>query len=136
MASTQRRLTLTLGAYVFAVGLVLHTGDHLRRGTDVITDHVLVGGYIVAAVSVVTIGLILADHRLASITAAVGGFAVAVGVSAAHLLPTWSAFSDSLPDQGLDAFTWFAVLVEIGGALLVGALGLRELIRSPVEEAA
>jgi hypothetical protein len=44
-----------------------------------------------------------------------------------HLPPYWSTFSDSLPDGGVDALTWVAVLAEIAGAVAFGAVGVHVL---------
>ena len=49
--------------------------------------------------------------------------------AAVHLLPRWGAFSDSLPDGGVDALSWAAVLLEIGGALAFGVAGAYALRR-------
>jgi hypothetical protein len=45
-------------------------------------------------------------------------------VAAVHLLPSWGVFSDSLPDGHVDGYTWAAVLLEIGGALVFGLAGV------------
>ena len=57
------------------------------------------------------------------------GFSMAVGVSAVHLPPRWSALSDSLPDGNVSPVTWVAVVCEIAGALAFGWAGLRHLLR-------
>jgi len=57
------------------------------------------------------------------------GFTAAIGVSASHLLPHWSALSDSLAEGNVDAWTWVAVLIEIVGALAFGAAGAYALRR-------
>jgi hypothetical protein len=60
---------------------------------------------------------------------------MAIGVAAVHVLPHWSAFSDPLPGGNVDAFSWVAVLAEIGGALVLGMAGaavLRRGRRAPV----
>ena len=59
------------------------------------------------------------------------GFASAIGFSAAHLLPHWSAFSDAFtgapPRAAVTAFSWFAAIFEIGAGLALGIAGLRAL---------
>jgi hypothetical protein len=121
---------LRLAATVFASGLVFHTIDHFRRGVDQVTRHVLFAGNVLTLVSIVTIALIVTRHRLAPVVAMVVGFTAAVGVSAAHLLPTWSAFSDSLAEHHVDGMSWAAVLIEIVGALLLGLAGAYALGRT------
>lgn len=121
--ATPDRLLRTAGL-VFAAGLLLHTADHFRRGTDILTRHVLVAGALSTTASLVVIALVLTRHRWAPLAAALLGLSMAVGVTAAHLLPRWSAFSDSLPDGDVHLVTWVAVVVEIVGAAFLGAAGL------------
>jgi hypothetical protein len=125
-------IVLRTAALCFAAGLALHTADHLRRGVDVLTEHVFWGGMVLTTTSVIAIVLVLTRHRAAPVIAAVVGFTAAIGVSAAHLLPTWSALSDSLPDGHVDVMSWVAVLIEIAGAVALGAAGLYAL-RAPTD---
>jgi hypothetical protein len=127
--STSRRpeVALRSAAVLFAVGLAIHTADHLRRGVDVITGQVFWGGMVLTTTSVIAIALVLTGHRAAPLVATAVGFLAAIAVSAAHLLPTWSALSDSLPDGHVDALSWAAVLIEITGAVAFGVAGLYAL---------
>jgi hypothetical protein len=120
---------LRLTAVLYGVGLVVHTADHLRRGISVVTGEVFWGGNVLAALAIVAIALVFAGHRQAPLVAMFVGFTAAIGVSASHLLPHWSSLSDSLPDGNVDAWTWIAVLIEIGGALAFGAAGAYALLR-------
>jgi hypothetical protein len=59
--------------------------------------------------------------------AVVTGIPVALGVAAVHLIPHWSAFSDAFPGAqhtGVTALSYSVVLIEIVGALAMGAAGL------------
>src|SRR5206468_1077987 len=70
--------------------------------------------------------LVLTRHRLAPLVATLVGFQTALGVTAVHLLPRWSSFSDALPgahNTGVTAFSWIVVNIEIAGALLLGIFG-------------
>jgi hypothetical protein len=118
---------LRYAALLFAAGFLAHNADHFRRGVDVLTPQVLWAGSVAAVLSVAAIALALAAHRLAPVVAVAVGFPLALGVSAVHLAPPWSAFSDSLPSGGVDALSWAAVLFEIGGALVLGAAGVYAL---------
>lgn len=118
---------LETAAAVYFVGFMFHNGDHLRRGFDVITRHVFWGGMAVGLASAFALALVVLRHPMASRVAIAVGFSAAIGVTAAHLLPEWSAFSDSLPDGNADAMSWAAVLAEIGGALGLGGAGLYAL---------
>jgi hypothetical protein len=116
---------LRAAGLLFAAGFVVHNADHARRGLDVITDHVVWGGTFVAMTAAVVLTLVATRHPLAPFAAAAGGLAIAVGVSATHLLPDWGALSDPLPGGEVDALTWVAVLAEVAGAAVLGVTGLR-----------
>ncbi len=115
---------LRTAAGVFLAGFLVHNADHARRGLDAITDHVVWGGTAVAVVAAVVLTLVFTDHPLAPAASFAAGFGIAGGVSATHLLPDWGVLSDSLPDGDVDPLTWVAVLAEVGGAALLGAVGL------------
>ena len=120
---------LRTAAGVFLAGFVVHNADHARRGLDAITDHVVWGGTAVAIVGAVALTLVFTRHPAAAAAAMVAGFSIAFGVSASHLAPEWSAFSDSLPQGDVDALTWVAVLSEVGGAVILGLAGLAAVRR-------
>jgi hypothetical protein len=132
LAVTHEDRLLRYATLLYAVGLVAHTADHLRRGTGVLTREVFWAGILSTALGMATIVIVFAGHRLAVLVAAVAGFPVAVGVAAVHLLPHWSVLSDAFPGArgtGVTAFSWTVVLVEIAGALAVGAAGAHALRR-------
>jgi hypothetical protein len=124
MAVPDHRPLRAAGA-LFAAGFAVHNADHVRRGVDAITNEVNTGGLVVAMASAVVLTLVATRHPLAPFAAAAGGLAIALGVSATHLLPDWGPLSDPLPGGTVDAFTWVAVLAEITGAIVLGATGLR-----------
>ena len=123
-------------AAIFALALVVHGADHVRRGYDVVTTVVRGAGATQAALGALTVFLVFRRHRYAPAMAVIVGFASAAGFTAAHLLPHWSAFSDSFTgnDVGpnVNAFSWFAALFEIAADLALGAAGL-QLWRSSAE---
>ncbi len=114
---------LRYAAVLFAAGLLVHTGDHLRRGLDVVTTEVFWAGNVSTVLAVAVIALVFLGNRWAPLLAVAAGFSQALGVAAVHLLPGWGAFSDSLSAGGVDALSWAAVLIEIGGALALGVAG-------------
>src|SRR4051812_36817811 len=117
---------LLRGAAIFyAIGLALHTADHMRRGLDAVTHHVFWAGNVSSVVGVTAVVLILTGHRLAPAAAVAAGFPIAIGVAAVHLLPTWSAFSDSFVDNQVSWMSWTVVSIEIVGALATGVFGWR-----------
>lgn len=111
------------------MAFVLHNADHFRRGLDVITPYVLWGGVAVGAIAIGSIILVAIDHAYAPLAAVVAGVALGLGAAASHLLPTWSVLSDSLWENGADAFTWTAVVFEVGMSLVFACLGWLVLSR-------
>ncbi len=122
-------LTLRTAGFVFLGGLVLHNGDHMRRGLTGIPEAVTWAGTLVLALAAVTLTLVFTHHDLAPFAATVTGFATAAGVTASHLLPHWGPLSNPLTGSGVGAVTWVAVVAEIAGALVLGAAGLAVLRR-------
>lgn len=118
-------------AWVYGAGLVIHTADHFRRGTSVVSAQILWLGTISTFIAVFTFALIARRARRAPHVAAFVGIATAIGVSAVHLLPAWSAsLSDAFPGgavRGVTAVSWSAVLIEIAGALAMGLAALTML---------
>jgi len=128
MSAEQR---LRSAALVFAVAVAVHGADHLRRGTDVVTTTVLVAGGIQFLLGAITVVLIFRHHRWASRAAIAVGFASAIGFTAAHLLPHWSAFSDAFTGShvapNVTVLSWAAALFEIGADVALGWAGVRAL---------
>jgi hypothetical protein len=116
---------LTCAACLFAAALVLHGADHLRRGLAVVTPEVLWGGALLSMAGSIAVVLVLGGHRLAPLIAVAVGFPTAAGVVASHLLPRWSALSDSFLTNGADLVSWAAVLAEIAAAFALGVAGAR-----------
>lgn len=114
-------------ALAYAVGLAVHTLDHLRRGTDAITPQVFWLGIAGSVVAVAAIVAILRGHRRAPELAIFAGFSQAVGVLLVHFGPPMGAFSDPLLGTGLGGGSITAALLEVIGALAAGAVGARIL---------
>jgi hypothetical protein len=121
---------LVIAGYVFAFGSAIHLVDHLRRGQGSVTEALYWAGNSALIVQVSTITLILTRHRIAPLVAAAAGFPLALGFTAAHWLPHWSALSDSFVDRRASAFSYVASLAEILGALAVGVTGVAARGRS------
>jgi len=122
---------LRLAGAVFAVALVVHGIDHMRRGVDVISTEVLWLGNVQTVGAVVALFLVFTGHRWGPAAAVAIGFASAVGFTVVHLLPYWSVLSDNFPGAesgaGVTAYSWFAALFEIGADVAFGWAGLRVL---------
>jgi len=122
--ATTRPSGLLRAAVAFAIAFSLHTFDHLRRGTALLTTLLQWAGNVSSVISVVTIVAVLTNRRWAPALATIAGFALAAGFAAAHLLPTWSDLSDSFPDQHVAVFSWIAATAEISTAAVLGITGL------------
>ena len=127
ITKAERRLRGT--AVVFAIAVGVHGADHVRRGTDVVTDVVRGAGATQAVLVALAVVLVFRRHRLAPLVALIVGFVSAIGFSAAHLLPQWSAFSDPFTGTavapGVTAFSWFSAAFEIVAGLAFGIAGLQ-----------
>jgi hypothetical protein len=124
--TTTRALgTLPTAAALFVAGNLLHTADHFRQGTGRLTNEVLAGGTVISLGAFLVLYLAMrGDPRARVGGMIVGGFA-AVGVTAAHLLPHWSSFSDSYPDIGADVLSYVVVLIEIATAAGLAVVAYR-----------
>jgi hypothetical protein len=125
------RTRLEVAAVVFVVANLLHTADHLRQGTGRLTTEIFAGGSVLTVSAFVVLVLALRHDRHAALFAAVVGVSSALGIAASHLAPHWSAFSDPYPDLSVDALSWAVMLAEIGAAVVLGVVGIREVSRQP-----
>jgi hypothetical protein len=122
-----KRQWLQYSALLYALGLALHTADHLRRGTDVVTTQVLWVGNISTLVGIMVAVFVIIGNRHGPLLAAATGIPVALGVAAVHLLPRWSDLSDSFlgaHNTGVTGLSWTVVLIEIVGAAAMGVAGI------------
>jgi hypothetical protein len=126
----RRRLdALSVASIVFALSILVHGADHVRQGTGSLTREVLWGGAVLALVNFTTVGLALRRHPRAPVYCAAVGVWTALGVSASHLAPHWSAFSDPYPALSLDALSWVAMLSEVVAALALAGIAMAALRR-------
>jgi hypothetical protein len=117
---------LRWSALFYAAAWVVHTADHLRRGTGVVTKEVLVLGTVAGVLQVIAIAAVLTRHRLAPIVAAAVGIPDAIGIASVHLLRHWSSLSDAFPGAhgtGVTGLSWVAAIAEIAAALSFGVAG-------------
>lgn len=123
---------LRAAGLLYFFGWGFHNIDHMRRGFDVLTRHVFWGGIATGIMSAIALFLIATRHEKAPQVAVVTGFFLAVAFTAAHLLPYWSAFSDSFPSgTNVSWMSWTAAITEVTCATILGIAGLRELRSQP-----
>jgi hypothetical protein len=120
---------LRRAAWFFLGAAVLHNGDHFRRGVSTVTTELFWVGSLGMVISAVTVYLVLSGHRTAPLAAVAAGFPLALGFTAAHWLPHWSALSDTFVHGGVATISIVASLLEIAGALWLGFAGLAALRR-------
>lgn len=130
--TTSPETTLRIATAVFAVALLVHGADHLRRGMDVTSALVNALGSLQLLFALFTVFLVFRRHPAAPRAAVLIGFASAIGFTVVHLLPDWfGPLSDSFiaaPAQNrVTGFSWFAALFEITADLAIAFAGLRVL---------
>jgi len=124
---------LKYAAYLYAAGTLVHTLDHFRRGVHTVSDGVVFLGTFGMVIAAVAITLVLTDHPFGP-KAALYGFPHAIGIAAIHYLPRWSVLSDSAFGTHWSPISWFAVTIEIIGALAFGSAGISVLRRQSVPQ--
>jgi hypothetical protein len=129
MRAARRMDPLAVAAVVFGLTILFHAADHIRRGIGPLTPEVFWGGAALALMNFAVIGVVLSRRPRAPLFCAFVGLWTAGVVSAAHIAPHWSSFSDPYPDQSLDALAWTAMLSEVVAALVLAAVAIAALRR-------
>ena len=116
---------LVRAAVLFTIAVIVHNGDHLRRGADAHSTEVFwVGGLGGIGLEVALVVLICQRHRLAPLAAGVIGAGLAAAYLKVHFLPAHSWLSDSFTSAAnVSALSWAAASLEVAAALLVAATG-------------
>jgi hypothetical protein len=121
---------LLRAAGLFAVAVVLHNGDHLRRGPGSTSADVTWLGTFGVVVEVAVVVLVCQQHRLAPLAAAVTGVTLAAGYVLVHFLPERSWFSDSFTSAAdVSPLSWLAASLEVVAAVALAVAGLAVLSR-------
>ncbi|MFC8380765.1 hypothetical protein [Nocardia sp. NPDC057272] len=132
MTETAPDSTLRATTAVFAVALLVHGADHLRRGMDATSSLVNALGTLQILFALFTVFLVFRRHPASPRAAVFIGFASAIGFTIVHLLPDWfgplsDSFINAPAASGVTGFSWFAALFEISADLAIGIAGLRVL---------
>lgn len=122
---------LLLGAATFfAAAVLVHGADHVRRGVDAISTDVFWIGTAAVVLQVALVVLACQRHRVASLTSAIGGFALALGYVVVHFTPERDLLSDSFVSAlDLSMMSLVAATMEVSAALTLGVCGLLVLHR-------
>ncbi|WP_410870470.1 hypothetical protein [Nocardia sp. A7] len=132
MTETAPDSTLRATTAVFAVALLVHGADHLRRGMDATSALVNALGTLQLLFALLTVILVLRRRQEAARAAVFIGFASAVGFTIVHVLPDWfgplsDSFINAPASSGVTGFSWFAALFEITADLAIAFAGLSVL---------
>ena len=128
-SGARRVEVLVPAALLFAAAVLLHNGDHARRGGDSVTADVFWVGTAAILLEVGVVVLVLQRNRLAALAAVSAGLGLAAGYVLVHVLPGRSWLSDPLFDGGASALSQAAALLEIAAATALGIAGLVEIRR-------
>src|SRR4051812_7519131 len=126
---------LRLSACCFAVAVLVHNFDHVRRGADGINLDVFWAGTLALTVEVGVVLLVLMRHRAAPLAAAVIGLSLAAGYAFVHFTPEHGWLSDSLLTTS-KPISIVAALLEAGTALWLGLTGFQIVRRDGLASAA
>jgi len=111
----------------FAVAVLVHNADHLRRGGASVSAEVFWLGSAAVLTEVALVALVFMRHPLAALAAAVGGADLAVGYLFVHFTPPRPWLSDSflgndaslLSVSAASLETLTALLLSLGGVLVI-----------------
>jgi len=121
---------LRAAAVGFAVAVLVHNGDHLRRGGDAAPTDVFAVGTLGMVLEVAVVALVLTGHRWGPLGATAIGASLTAGYVVVHLLPERSFLSDSLSSgEDVTWFSWVAVLGLVAASILFASAGWAELRR-------
>jgi hypothetical protein len=123
-------------ATFFAVAVLLHNADHLRRGADAVgTDVFWVGSAAVLA-EVAVVVVVFLRHATAPLAAVAIGAPLAAGYVLVHVTPERGWLSDSFVNGDVSALSWAVALLEIAAAVTLGMVGAAVLRRRGLADAA
>lgn len=114
---------LQAAAVLFTAAVLVHNGDHVRRGADAVASDVFWAGSLSILLEVGVVALVVLGHRTAPLAATTAGFSLAAGYVLVHLLPGRGWLSDPLFDGGAEGVSQLAASFEIVAALALGAAG-------------
>ncbi len=123
---------LEVAATFFALAVLIHNTDHLRRGGDSVTADVFWLGTAAIAIEVGVVVLVFLRHPSAPLAAVAAGFPLALGYLFVHFTPERTWLSDSFPGGDVSALSWFAASLETVAALVLGVAGVVVLRRRGV----
>ena len=129
-------------AWAYLIGMTIHATDHLYRGMTGDSMHASWPDWLQDVLAVVAVALpaamllfVRSGHSRAPLVAAVVGLGSAGVFFALHALPSWGPFTDSFVDPMHGAqvswYSWATVVLGVGGSLVLGIAGTKELRHQP-----
>jgi hypothetical protein len=115
---------LLAAATLFAVAVLVHNSDHVRRGIDSVSRQVFWVGTAGIVLEVGVVVLACQRHRVAPLAAVAAGWALAPAYLLVHFLPAhwWLGDSFTVADH-VAALSWIAASFEVLAAALLGLAG-------------
>jgi hypothetical protein len=127
---------LAIAAVAYLAANLLHGADHIRQELAGLNVAIATGGAMLTAAGVAAVIVALRDDPRTPLVATFVGFAAAILVAASHIAPHWGVLSDSyVDDVHPDAVSWAVVLLEIGTACFLGAVGLHRTVAARAQHA-
>lgn len=126
---------LRLAAPVFAVALLAHGADHLRRGLAFPSVLSVVGGLQIAF-GLLVVALVFRGHRLAAPAAVAAGFIGLILFTYGHLIPAGTdPYVGTSAAANVNGYSWFTAAFEMSADFAFGCAGLLALRRGAASRA-
>jgi hypothetical protein len=116
-----------IAAGAFAIAVLIHNGDHLRRGGRSLATDVFVIGTLALVVEVAVVWLAFMNHRHARLVAAVAGVTLAAGYYVVHFTPQRPWLSDSFVSGHGSVVSILAALGETLTAIVLAAVAVADI---------
>jgi hypothetical protein len=115
---------LVAAATLFAVAVLVHNSDHVRRGIDSVSRQVFWVGTAGIVLEVGVVVLATQRHRLAPLAAVAAGWSLAPAYLLVHFLPAHWWLGDSFTVAShVSPLSWCAASLEVLAAALLGLAG-------------
>ncbi|MEY2473363.1 MAG: hypothetical protein QOK28_2692 [Actinomycetota bacterium] len=135
VVDTRRDDRLVGLATIFAIAVLVHNFDHLRRGGSAVSTDVFWIGTLAIVDEVAVVVLVYVRHPWAAFASLVSGVSLAAGYVFVHFTPRRTWLSDSLVGGHASALSVFAASLETFAALALAAGAFLILRRPRIESA-
>lgn len=118
---------LVVANLALLAAVLLHGVDHAviqERGIEGVSFEVILGGFMITAVSLVSLTVALRRYRRASLVALLAGPWIAAAIILGHFVPYWGEFSDPYKDAGLEPISYVLAAAAAAAGLALAAVAL------------